>query len=107
MGVIVKEALANGRLTVKNDDPQFSAKRMVLEDAARDLGTTLDALALAAVLAQPWANVVLSGAATREQLESNLEILNVSWNEGIRDRLASLVEEPEEYWSRRGELPWN
>ena len=35
-------------------------------------GTTPDALALAAVLAQPWVDVVLSGAATVDTLRSNL-----------------------------------
>ena len=38
---------------------------------------TVDALALAAVLAQPWADVVLSGAATAEQGRSNVNALDV------------------------------
>ena len=38
----------------------------------RGAETTPDALALAAALAQPWSDVVLSGATTREQLRSNL-----------------------------------
>ena len=68
LGIIVKEALANGRLTERNVDPAFSAKRTVLASVARQLQTTIDALALSAVLAQPWADVVLSGAATVAQL---------------------------------------
>ena len=40
--------------------------------AAARLGATPDAVALAAVLAQPFADVVLSGVATRETLASNL-----------------------------------
>src|SRR6202012_5750009 len=62
MGVIVKEALANGRLTDRGDVPALST-------AAREAGTTPDALALATVLAQPWVDVALSGASTVEQLE--------------------------------------
>ncbi len=72
MGVIVKEALANGRLTARNHDADFADKRRLLEAESARLRTTPDALALAAVLAQPWADVVLSGAATAEQLRSNL-----------------------------------
>ena len=34
MGVIVKEALANGRLTARNDDRDFAEKRRRLEAAA-------------------------------------------------------------------------
>ncbi|MEZ4558441.1 MAG: hypothetical protein R2854_18775 [Caldilineaceae bacterium] len=51
--------------------PLAPSLRLLQEEAAR-LATTVDALALAAVLAQPWAHVVLSGAATVEQLQSNV-----------------------------------
>jgi len=37
-------------------------------------------LGLAAVLAQPWVDVVLSGAAPIEQLQSNLAALGVVWD---------------------------
>ena len=107
MGVIVKEALANGRLTPRNDDPAFAAKRALLEEVAAAKRTTIDALALAAVLAQPWADVVLSGAATIEQLHSNLAALQVEWDEDTDQRLQSLVERPEEYWTIRSQLSWN
>jgi aryl-alcohol dehydrogenase-like predicted oxidoreductase len=81
LSVVVKEALANGRLTTRNDDPAFAEKRRLLEEVATRLGTTLDALALAAVLTQPWADAVLSGAMTREQLRSNLAALGMAWDE--------------------------
>jgi aryl-alcohol dehydrogenase-like predicted oxidoreductase len=96
MGVIVKEALANGRLTGRGDVPR-------LAEEARRRGTTADALALAAALAKPWANVVLSGAATVEQLESNVAALELRYKGGLED----LAEEREAYWSRRSGLPWN
>jgi aryl-alcohol dehydrogenase-like predicted oxidoreductase len=101
LGVIVKEALANGRLTARGEgeDP--------LTDAARERGTTPDALALAAVLAQPWVDVVLSGAATVATLRSNLAALDVTWDAELDERLAPLSEPPDEYWERRAELPWN
>ncbi len=43
---------------------------------AERLGVGMDALALAAALAQPWADVVLSGAVTIEQLQSNVRALD-------------------------------
>ncbi|HSQ00495.1 MAG TPA: aldo/keto reductase, partial [Candidatus Dormibacteraeota bacterium] len=58
LGVIVKEGLANGRLTARNRDPD---QRQRLQRAAERAGASIDALALAAVLAQPFADVVLSG----------------------------------------------
>jgi aryl-alcohol dehydrogenase-like predicted oxidoreductase len=107
MGVIVKEALANGRLTGRNDDPTFAPKRQALDREAARLGTTLDALALAAVLAQPWADVVLSGAATVEQLRSNLKASTVALDDDAVQAAKSLSETPEIYWSTRSTLPWN
>jgi aryl-alcohol dehydrogenase-like predicted oxidoreductase len=102
LGVIVKEALANGRLTARGGDDERP-----LVAAARDRGTTADAVALAAVLAQPWADVVLSGAATVETLRSNLAALHVTWDADLDERLARLVEPADEYWERRAELAWN
>jgi aryl-alcohol dehydrogenase-like predicted oxidoreductase len=107
MGVIVKEALANGRLTIRNADPAFAAQRSVLEEEAARLRTTPDALALAAVLAQPWADVVLSGAATVDQLRSNLGAVTVRWDSEAAERLAAIAETPDEYWSKRSRLSWN
>jgi aryl-alcohol dehydrogenase-like predicted oxidoreductase len=95
MGVIVKEALANGRLTGRGD-----VSRVQTEAERR--GTTADALALAGCLARPWADVVLSGAATVAQLESNLAALELA----AGDELDDVAEQRDAYWARRGALPW-
>ncbi len=90
--VIVKEALANGRLT--GDGPWAAA-----------LGHHPDATALGAALDQPWADVVLSGAATVGQLRSNL----AAYDDGARpdgDRLATLALDPATYWGERAAMPW-
>jgi aryl-alcohol dehydrogenase-like predicted oxidoreductase len=97
LGVIVKEALANGRLTERGGIDELRA-------AARRAGSSPDALALAAVLAQPWADVVLSGAATVGELQSNLAALAVDPVTGLLD---DLVEDPLDYWETRAALPWN
>jgi aryl-alcohol dehydrogenase-like predicted oxidoreductase len=98
LGVIVKEAVANGRLTSRN------------RDIAGNLGTMtsewpLDALAIAACLHQPWSSVVLSGAATSDQLTSNLKALEIP--RAITTQLPELVETPEKYWGIRVALPWH
>jgi aryl-alcohol dehydrogenase-like predicted oxidoreductase len=101
LGVIVKEALANGRLTARGDaDGRLTA-------AARERGVTPDALALAAVLAQPWVDVALSGAATVDTLRSNLGALDVRWDGELDERLAELAEPADAYWDRRSQLAWN
>jgi aryl-alcohol dehydrogenase-like predicted oxidoreductase len=105
--IIVKEALANGRLTSRNADPAFAAKRALLERQAARLGTTIDALALAAALEQPWAGVTLSGASTASQLVSNLGALRVALDEQARAELDTLAEPANTYWQTRKELAWN
>jgi aryl-alcohol dehydrogenase-like predicted oxidoreductase len=107
MGVIVKEALANGRLTARNTDASFAAKRRTLEDEAARLGTSVDGLALAAVLAQPWADIVLSGATTNVQLLSNAAAFRVRWDGPAAAKVQTLLEEPQVYWATRGGLAWN
>ena len=98
--VIVKEALGNGRLTSRGEtDP--------LLEAAHERGVEPDALALAAALARPWADVVLSGAATVEQLESNLGARTIRYDGELARTLAPLAEEPETYWATRAGLAWN
>ena len=77
--VIVKEALANGRLAARDEE------------------------ALAAALAQPWASVVLSGAASLDVLESNLRALDTP----PPGDLPELIEDSEAYWKLRGQLEWN
>ena len=99
LGVIVKEAVANGRLTERGDAP-------VLLEAARGLGVAPDALALACVLAQPWVDVVLSGASTVAMLQSNLTGLEVEVGGDTLEQLTPLAEDPETYWEERSQLAW-
>jgi aryl-alcohol dehydrogenase-like predicted oxidoreductase len=96
--VIVKEAVANGRLTSAGD---AGGDGTPLGRAAAAAGTTPDALAIAAALAQGWASVVLSGAAGVDQLTSNLRALDVAAVE-----LPDLGEDPDEYWADRAARPW-
>ena len=80
--VIIKEALANGRL-------------------AGD-----DVTALAAALANPWVDVVLSGAVTPDQVWSNVRATQVHLSDDEMARLLSNAEPPEQYWKERSALPW-
>lgn len=89
--VVVKEAVANGRLA-GTDSP--------LAGAAARLATGPDALAIAGVLAQPWADVVLSGATSVDQLRSNLAALEVTEVPHLEP------EDPAAYWSTRKALAW-
>ncbi len=108
MGIIVKEAVANGRLTMRNaQNPDFADQYGILVAEAARLGTAVDALAIAAVLYQPWADVVLSGASTRVHLISNIAALNVNFDDRAMQALAEIAEAPSDYWQTRSDLAWN
>jgi aryl-alcohol dehydrogenase-like predicted oxidoreductase len=107
IGVIIKEALANGRLTDRNQEPDFVSKLRVLQTESRNLGTSTDALVLAACLSQPFADIVLSGAANTEQIFSNVQACQLQLDQGTLARLLSLAEPPGVYWTARSQLAWN
>lgn len=84
MRVMIKEALANGRLMT---DPR--------------LGAQPDRMAIGVVLGKPFVDVVLSGAASVAQLESNVHAVPIA------DDFAELAIPPEQYWAERSRLAWN
>jgi aryl-alcohol dehydrogenase-like predicted oxidoreductase len=96
--VMIKEAMANGRLAVRPPETvtELATRRQVGPDA----------IALAAALAQPWADIVLIGAAGVDQLHSNLTASDVHLEPAELDELAALAEPPGDYWSERAALPW-
>jgi aryl-alcohol dehydrogenase-like predicted oxidoreductase len=97
MGVIIKESVANGRLTER--DSETTAP---LREAYPDVN--VDTTAIAAILAQPWVDTVISGAATRDQLESNVAALDIDSSE--LEALPPMAEDPAEYWHIRAGLKW-
>ncbi len=96
--VVVKEALANGRLTADGD---VGAAGSPFGEAAAAAGVGPDVLAIAAVLARPWVTVVLSGAATVDQLASNLRAPDAAI-----DSLPDLAEAAVQYWAERSARRW-
>ena len=81
-GVIIKEALANGRLADR------------------------DQHAIAAALANSWVDVVLSGAVTEAQLRSNVGALTTPLLPDELAALSKLAEPPDRYWKERSQLAW-
>jgi len=101
--VLVKEAMANGRLAPGEADAAPGAPGARLAALAAERGVGTDAIALAAALANPWATIVLSGAVTPGQLRANLAALTVG---GLPPDLADLAEPPGAYWAARAARPW-
>jgi aryl-alcohol dehydrogenase-like predicted oxidoreductase len=107
--VIVKEALANGRLAPGGDGAANGDRGTAsgggplaeLAGLAAERGVGEDAIAVAAALANPWATVVLSGAVTPGQVRANLAALTVDDLPPLK-----LAEAPDVYWAERARRPW-
>lgn len=101
LDVVVKEALANGRLA-----PDSADLPPAVDAIARERGVGVDAIVLAAVLAQPWVARVLSGVVTVDQLSGNLLAGDLQLRD---DEVAELVaggQPAEDYWRERSQRAW-
>jgi aryl-alcohol dehydrogenase-like predicted oxidoreductase len=109
MKVVVKESLANGRLTHenRNDDDVFSPRLAKIRALAESRGTTIEKLALAAALARPWADIVLTGAATVEQIHSSVAAVEVDYDAELDEQIRPLSIASEDYWRARSSFRWN
>lgn len=93
---IAKEGLANGLLSPRGQLDEW-------RHFAASHGATPDALALGIALQQPFLDVVLSGAATVAQLESNLGARSVP----VVDGWQAFSRPAERYWAERARLAWS
>jgi aryl-alcohol dehydrogenase-like predicted oxidoreductase len=103
--VLIKEAVANGRLAPGGD---ATGPGSPLGAAAAAAGVTPDAIAISAALGQPWATIVLSGAVSAAQLQSNVAALRVaapSWFAG--ELTETMAESAASYWAERSARPWS
>jgi aryl-alcohol dehydrogenase-like predicted oxidoreductase len=102
--VIVKEAVANGRLAPGGQDGSPGATRAA--QLAAGLGVPVDQLAVAAALAQPWTWRVLSGAVNPLQVASNTAAASLRLTEETLAELATLAEPAAAYWAARSSRAW-
>jgi aryl-alcohol dehydrogenase-like predicted oxidoreductase len=109
MKVVVKESLANGRLTHGNRDHDEVFFPLVarIRELAESRGTTVEKLAVVAALARPWADVVLTGAATVEQIRSNAAALELAYDAELEEQLCSVSVGSTQYWRARSSFRWN
>jgi len=102
MEVIIKEGMANGRIL----------QNTALLQAAKKMGVPADALALGAIMAQPFKPMVLSGAVSIAQLESNFGAVGVCERlladmPALELLMSEMKVEPSAYWQERSALTWN
>jgi len=108
MKVVIKEALANGRLTQgnPNKDPILTDAIDRIKAIAKGRGTTIEVVSLAAALARPWADFVLSGAATVEQIQSNAAH-EFEYSADLENQLSGCTINSKDYWRARSAFAWS
>ena len=109
MKVVIKETLANGRLTHRNRDGDdvFASRVARIRELAGSRGATIETLALAAALARSWADVVLSGAATVGQIRSNVAAFEIAYDGELEEQVRPMSIASDEYWRVRSAFSWN
>lgn len=101
---IIKEGVANGRLTSRNQSAKYFD---VLNKMAQKHAVNVDAIALAFLLQKPFVSTVLSGAAVEEHLISNLQATSIDLDKQDLAILDGLSSSPQKYWKERSDLSWN
>lgn len=104
--IVVKEALANGRIFRNASYPQYEGMYMALEQMAHKYNVGVDAIALRFCIDSIQPFMVLSGAATSKQVEENLKVQHFSLEQDELATLKSYAIDSTSYWNERKQLAW-
>ncbi len=105
--IIIKEALANGRVFRNHNFPEHESVYMYLELLSKKYSVGTDAVALRYVIDDLEPSVVLSGASNCNQLKQNLKALNFQLDTNEIIKLKSFAVSSKHYWQERSNLKWN
>ncbi|MGJ8739044.1 aldo/keto reductase [Zobellia laminariae] len=105
--LIVKEAMANGRVFKNEKYPQYQSLYATLQTLAKRYEVGVDAIALRYVMDAVQPDYVLSGAADIIQLEQNLKANSFTLNEEELAELTKAKVNSKVYWEERSQLSWD
>lgn len=105
--LVIKEALANGRLFPNAAYPTYKALYKALELLSNRYEVGVDAIALQFCSAKLRGGMVLSGANKPEYLEQNLKAIGFQLNSEEMEKLSQFKIAPNRYWNERKQLTWN
>ena len=105
--IIIKEALANGRIFRNKNYPEYSHLYQTLEQMAKKYDVGVDAIALRFCVDTIRPFLVLSGASEETQIKENLKSNSIKLEEEDINTLKDFKTIPDSYWSERKQLRWN
>lgn len=105
--VIIKEALANGRVFKNEKFAHYKGLYKTLESLSKKHNVGVDAIALRFIIDNLNPTYVLSGASSKAQLRENLMANNFQLDTDDLQELLAFKINPNEYWKERNSLSWN
>ena len=105
--IVIKEALANGRIFKNKKYPHYNEMYTTLESLSKKYNVGVDAISLKYCEQTISKSIVLSGASNSNQLKENLKLNGFLLSADDIKILKSFKCAPEIYWSERKKLQWN
>lgn len=105
--IVIKEAMANGRIFRNKVYPHYNDLYNVLESLSKKHSVGVDAISLKYCEQTIPNSIVLSGASTTKQLNENVKLNDFSLSADEIELLNSFKTTPELYWVERKQLQWN
>lgn len=105
--IIIKEALANGRVFRNKTYKHYDGLYIELERLSRKYKVGVDAIALQFCGQTLPTSIILSGGSNNEQLQENLKLNTFHLSEEEIQELAAFKIDAITYWEERNQLKWN
>ncbi|QXP71287.1 aldo/keto reductase [Polaribacter sp. R2A056_3_33] len=105
--IVIKEALANGRVFKNESYTHYAKMYTTLENLAKKHQVGVDAISLKYCEQTIPGSIVLSGASSIDQMKQNLEMNSFTLSADEIETLNSLKVSPDAYWTERKQLQWN
>lgn len=105
--IVIKEALANGRIFPNHNYPQYELMYLELEQLAAKYKVGIDAIALRFCMDSISPFMVLSGASNKSHITENLKMTKFRLEEKELTSLQRFSVSSDQYWQERKMLGWN
>lgn len=105
--IVIKEALANGRVFPNSNYPIYKNLYIALAEFAEKHKVGIDAIALQFCVQTVHPFIVLSGASQTDQIKQNLKTNTFQLQPEEVSQLKSFGITAEDYWLERKQLGWN
>ena len=105
--IVIKEALANGRVFRNKSYPHYNKMYATLEGLSKKHNVGVDAISLKYCEQTIPNSIVLSGASNSKQLIENLKLNTFTLSNDDIAVLNGLKVTPDFYWTERKKLAWN